>query len=153
MPTPTEMDPAPPTTPSTPSTTPPREPWGWTRPQRIALGTLSAILLFLLIYQLWQRPYRLNDPVTVGTTSLPALPQKMNPNTATTAQLARIPHIGETLATRITDYRDARKPTTPDGIVFHTLSDLDNIPGIGKKLLDQLAPFLDFPAPTPDDNE
>ncbi len=145
MPRPAETD-------SPATSAPPREPWGWTRSQRIALGTLSGILVFLLLINYWRRPDRLGSP-TITHTELPALPQKMNPNTASAAALARIPHIGETLATRITDYRAARQSTATDGIVFRALTDLDNIPGIGKKLLEQLEPFLEFPAARADDDK
>jgi hypothetical protein len=141
MPTTPEMDPSQPDA-------PPRETWGWTRRQRVALGTLTGLLILILAMQFWRRPARLDEPTN---TSLPALPQKMNPNAASVAELARIPHIGEALAGRIIDYRAARQGAALDGIVFRNLEDLDKVPGVGKKLLEQLEPYLDFPDITPDD--
>jgi hypothetical protein len=124
---------------------PPREDWGWTRRQRIGLGTLLAALIAFLVIGYRQRPAPLQDgPLVVGGETL-TLPQRIDPNTATLEELARLPHIGEITAGKIITYRDARKATAADGIVFRAPSDLDSVPGVGKKLIEQMEPFLEFP--------
>lgn len=128
------------------------ESWGWTRAHRIGLGLLVAALLLLLAVQFARRPLRLTDPLTLipsppGSTSLPT---RVDPNTATAAELSRIPHIGPKLAEAIVRYRDARQHGVADGIVFSRLEDLDRVPGIGKKLLEQIEPYVDFPEPASD---
>ena len=56
-------------------------------------------------------------------------------NTATAAQLERLPGIGPTLATRIVAYREAHGP-------FTSLRDLDRIEGVGPSLLGRLREYL-----------
>jgi hypothetical protein len=125
--------------------TPVPEPWGWTRRQRIGLGVLLTLLLVCLIAEFVRNSARLDDPAMLVDGQPITLPQRMDPNTASAAEMARIPHIGDTLAQKIVQYREARKSTAADGIVFHHPADLDPIPGIGKKLIEQVGPFLQFP--------
>jgi hypothetical protein len=127
----------------------PPEPWGWNRRQRIALGILLLIFLACLVIQFARHPARLDDPVVTYNGSPVELPARIDPNTATLQELSRIPHMGEAIATRILQYRDAHKSIAPDGIVFHEPSDLDAIPGVGKKLIEQIEPFLAFPGDIP----
>jgi hypothetical protein len=126
------------------------EPWGWNRHQRIGLGILVFLLLAFLAVQYLRRPFRLDDPAVIVDGRTITLPRRIDPNTATIPDLSRIPHIGETLAGKIIQYRDARKAAAADGIVFHRPADLHAVPGIGTKLIDQLRPFLMFPDDAPD---
>lgn len=57
--------------------------------------------------------------------------QKINLNTASRAELDRIPAIGEKCAQQIIEYRTKNGP-------FHSIADLDRIPGFGKKALEHL---------------
>ena len=125
------------------------EPWGWTRRQRIGLGILVTLLLVFLAIHWAQRPARLDDGAVLIRGEPVLLPQRMDPNTATQAELARIPHIGDAMAKRIIQYRESRKPNSADGIVFRQAGDLDGVPGIGPKLVGQIAPFFQFPDETP----
>jgi hypothetical protein len=124
---------------------PPREDWGWTRTQRLGLGILLAILIGVLVIQYAQRPARLDDPVVMNDGQMVTLPRRVDPNTATLAELTRISHIGEKLAAKIIEYREARKPLTSDAIVFHRLEDMGRIAGLGKSVLQQVRPYLQFP--------
>ena len=122
----------------------PRETWGWTRRQRVGLGMLVGLLVVFLGVQYWRRPWRLGDGVTVENGEL-VLPQRVDPNVATEQELARIPHIGEATAGKIVAYREARKATAAGGVVFRRAADLDAVPGIGPKLVEELGPFMAFP--------
>ena len=119
--------------------------WGWTRKQRIGLGCLLFFLLASLTIQWWRRPTLLNDPVVIVHGETVTLPTRIDPNTASAAELSLIPHVGQKLASKIIDYRVARKPLTPDGIVFHVAEDLSRIAGLGGKTLELLRPYLQFP--------
>ena len=121
------------------------ESWGWTRPQRAGLGILLAILLTFLLIQYLRRPARLDDPVVTYNGEAITLPRRVDPNTATAAELTRIPHLAEALAGKIIDYREKRKRLTEDGIVFREPADLSKIPGLGKATVEQLRPYLEFP--------
>ncbi|MBA3313318.1 MAG: helix-hairpin-helix domain-containing protein [Planctomycetota bacterium] len=60
---------------------------------------------------------------------------RLDPNTATWVELAQLDGVGETLAVRIVEDREANGP-------FRTLDDLDRVKGIGAKTLDRLRPYL-----------
>jgi competence protein ComEA len=70
--------------------------------------------------------------------------QRIDPNTATWPELARLPDIGETLAKRIVAYRREKRPMFDPAPVFSALQDLDPIKGIGPKTLAEMEPFLKF---------
>ena len=56
---------------------------------------------------------------------------KVNINIASIDSLASLPHVGEVLANRIIDYRNANGP-------FRKVEDLMNVKGIGVKLFERL---------------
>jgi competence ComEA-like helix-hairpin-helix protein len=122
-----------------------REPWGWTRRQRVGLGILLSVLLAALAVQFVRRPSLINDTQVIINGKPVTLPQRIDPNAASLEDLARIPHVGESMAGKIVQWREARRASAVEGIVFHRAEDLDGVPGIGKKLVEQLRPFLTFP--------
>jgi competence ComEA-like helix-hairpin-helix protein len=65
--------------------------------------------------------------------------ERIDPNTATADDLARLPKIGESTAERIVAWRTARGP-------FRTLADLDSVPGIGPAALREVAPHVTLAA-------
>jgi hypothetical protein len=119
--------------------------WGWTRGQRMALGTLLFLLIVVLSIQLVLRAHRIDERIVVLHGQPLTLPTRIDPNTATLEELTRIPHIGEKVAGKLIAYRDERKPLTPDNIVFRSPEDLSHIPGLGKKTAQDLAPYFQFP--------
>lgn len=58
----------------------------------------------------------------------------LDPNRASRDELMRIPGVGEVMALRIIENRPYRK-----------LTDLNEVPGIGEKTLEKLAPYFRFP--------
>jgi competence protein ComEA len=56
-------------------------------------------------------------------------------NTADWTELLQLPQIGEALARRIVDWRKREGP-------FTSIDELDRVPGIGPKTLDQIRPYL-----------
>ena len=65
--------------------------------------------------------------------------ERIDPNTATAADLDRLPRVGAALAGRMVAWRDAHGG-------FRTLADVDSVEGVGPALLAQLAPHLTLPA-------
>lgn len=63
----------------------------------------------------------------------PLISGKLNVNTASKAQLEALPRVGPALAGRIL----AGRP-------YRSLADLDNVKGVGPKLLETLAPLVTF---------
>ena len=64
--------------------------------------------------------------------------ERIDPNTASEAQLRRLPRVGPAVAARILDYRQRRGG-------FRSLADLDSVPGIGPALLAGIAPHVALP--------
>ena len=60
---------------------------------------------------------------------------KLDLNRATAEQLQRLPGIGPVLAQRVIEQRTTHGP-------FHTVDDLRDVKGIGKKRMDQLRPLI-----------
>jgi competence protein ComEA len=77
-------------------------------------------------------------PASTGATpakAAAALEGVVNLNTASEAELMRLPRIGETVARRIIDFREKHGP-------FQRLEDLMNVQGIGEKTFEKLRPHL-----------
>lgn len=69
--------------------------------------------------------------------------ERIDPNTASEAQLRRLPRVGPALAARIIEQRERRGR-------FRSLADLDSVPGVGPALLAGIAPHVTLPpAPPP----
>ncbi len=128
-----------------PTPLPDREPWGWTRTHRIGIAILLTAMLIFLAVNLYRHPYRLDDSVVVIDGQRVTLEQQIDPNSADWPSLARLPHIGESLAKLLVTYRQQHIAAAPDGIVFHTLDDLEKIGGFGQKTREGLRPYLIFP--------
>lgn len=69
--------------------------------------------------------------------------QRLDPNTSSANDLARIPGVGMRFAKRIVEDRELRGP-------FGVLADLDRVDGVGPGMLRRLEPFLHLPASTPE---
>jgi competence ComEA-like helix-hairpin-helix protein len=67
--------------------------------------------------------------------------ERMDPNRAEPAELARLPRVGPALAARIVEERE-RAP-------FATAWELTRVPGIGPAMIEAIAPHLDLPAGEP----
>ena len=75
------------------------------------------------------------NAVSNDTTTPTATTGKININTASVDELTLLPGIGHTLAQRIVDYRSTIGP-------FRSVSDLNNVEGIGDKKLLALLDYI-----------
>jgi competence protein ComEA len=67
--------------------------------------------------------------------------KKVNINSATSAQIALLPHVGNKAAERIVDYRKAHGS-------FGQAEELMEVKGVGEKLFTQLKPYVTLTGPT-----
>ena len=79
------------------------------------------------------RPY--SSPGSPGPSPAGEAPGTVNVNTATAADLERLPGVGPVLARRIVEFREAKG-------LFRRLEDLQEVQGIGPKLYRRLVPLL-----------
>jgi comEA protein len=63
--------------------------------------------------------------------------RRLNINEATVAQLSGLPGIGEKIAERIVEYRNAKGS-------FRSTEELQNVKGIGKKMFAKIKPFVEI---------
>lgn len=94
------------------------------------------------------RPTQRPTPVTPTAGRSQEKQGKLDLNLATAEELQGLPGIGPVLAQRIVDQRTTHGP-------FHTVDDLRDVKGIGKKRMDQLRPLVTVemavkPQPKPD---
>jgi competence ComEA-like helix-hairpin-helix protein len=68
--------------------------------------------------------------------------ERLDPNTAPEAELARLPRVGPALARRIVEDRERNGP-------FRSAGDLARVPGVGPRLVELASPHLDLPAAGP----
>ena len=102
------------------------------------LGTLALVALAMLLWQRQRPTLRVEGvPVPVQAQWDAALEtaRRVDVNTATVAELERLPGVGPTLAQRIVDYRTAHGP-------FRAPDELTQVPGIGPKTLEAFGDYL-----------
>ncbi len=98
--------------------------------ERMTLAGAAALLVATFAVSL--------QPTTAAATPLPA--HRINPNAAARAELMLLPGVGPTLAGYIVRHR-VRAP-------FRSPTDLDDVPRIGPRTVEKLAPWLTFPRNT-----
>jgi competence protein ComEA len=115
----------------------------WTPKQRVALSVvIAAILLLLVIRYSQNRTYIANPQPPEGLELL----DRIDPNTADESTLAALPNIGPAMARRIVEEREQYRLAHPDHPPYRQISDLDRVKGIGPATIENLRPYLTFPA-------
>ncbi|SHK21860.1 ComEA family DNA-binding protein [Rhodothermus profundi] len=124
--------------------------FGWlsrlslTRTEAGVLLGLLALLLAGLVYRWWHRQQPAPPPTAEeaarfqeGAARMQQVlePEPLNVNTATAEELERLPRIGPVLARRIVEYRKTHGP-------FRHVDELEAVPGIGPKTLQELRPLI-----------
>lgn len=121
----------------------------WTAGQRVALLAIIAGLFVYLAVRYFVNSTYVSNPQPAEPTRAAELVDRIDPNTADAATLAALPTLGEKRAKLIVDYRESRRASRSDVIVFQRPEDLLRIRGIGAATIDQLRPFLTFPTTVP----
>jgi competence ComEA-like helix-hairpin-helix protein len=72
------------------------------------------------------------------------LDDRINPNNAPVASLARLPGIGVGRAAAIVSYRENFSVREPNNLPFRSCDDLQKVKGIGPKTVENIRPWLKF---------
>ena len=119
--------------------------WGWTRANVIACVLLAVAVLGLVGWQWWGRGHDLGPDITVEQEMVEKASAKIDPNTASEAELMSLPGIGPALAGKIVSYREEfLKENGAQSRAFGNWEDLQKVRGIGLKISEQLAAYLKF---------
>lgn len=121
--------------------------WSWSRRNLAAIAVLGLGLLILAGWRSYRNRAILNEDLTVSSVPMSAAAERINPNTASWASLSRLPGIGPSHAKAIVSYRQAFAASHDGRPAFARAQDLDDVPGIGAKTVEEIAPYLEFPTP------
>jgi DNA uptake protein ComE-like DNA-binding protein len=121
----------------------------WTKSQRrVILALLIAVLIYLGI-RLLLNPIYVSNPQPATPPRASELEDRIDPNTADAQALSTLPQMGEKRAKALIDYREQFLAMHPGQPAFSQPQDLLRVKGIGVSMLEELQPFLIFPANGP----
>ncbi len=119
--------------------------WGWNRHNVIACALLGLLVLGLILWQFSGSRHYLGADITVEQEILEKASTRLDPNTASPAELMSLPGIGPALAQRIVSYREEFQKANPlESHPFGSWQDLQKVKGIGPQKSAKLEPYLEF---------
>lgn len=117
----------------------------WTASQRRAIAVVLIILSVVVLWRTSTPSIGIGDSLATSGERAGELVDRLDPNTASAAELRLLPRVGPSIADRIIAYRQQRLAERPGQPAFGKLQDLDAVPGVGPAMLEQLEPHLRFP--------
>ncbi len=118
----------------------------WTLSQRRVVLGIVVVLLTYLVVEYHLNPTQVSDPQPPQGSRYGELADRLDPNTASAAELSAIPTLGEKKAQQIVEYREDFIHSNPGELAFVEPRDLLKIKGIGVSTVNNMEPYLVFPA-------
>jgi len=119
----------------------------WTFSQRMVILVLLSALLVAAVVRLLLNPTYISNPQPDYPGRAGELQDRIDPNTADWETLTALPTLGPKRAQQIIEYREQVRARDGHDIVFAKMEDLLRVKGIGVAMMNQMSPFLIFPAP------
>jgi DNA uptake protein ComE-like DNA-binding protein len=116
----------------------------WTPSQRRGLLIVLAGLIVVLAIRLSMQRMTVGEPEAQGPAA-DRLADRIDPNTASAAELAAIPRLGEGHAAAIIEFRERYVREHPGHFAFVRPSDLEQVRGIGAATAEMMQGYLIFP--------
>lgn len=120
----------------------------WTPPQRVVLAVAVMLIAAGAGVRLLCNPTYIPNPQPPDGARAAELQDRIDPNTADWPAWASLPGIGEKRAKQIVAWRDEFVASHPGTMPFRQPQDLLRIKGIGVATMEELTPYLAFPAAT-----
>ena len=117
----------------------------WDARQRVVVATISVGLLIYLSVRLATHRTFIPDPQPAEGRRAAELADRLDPNTATVAEIAAIPNVGDKLAETIVAYRESYAKDFPMRAPFREAKDLLRVKGVGFAKMEAMAAYLVFP--------
>jgi hypothetical protein len=114
----------------------------WTAAQRRGLAILLILVALALGIVAYRNPMFVSDPAPDTGPRAGLLADTLDPNTATAAELAAIPNVGEKRAAMIVAYRAMLQKEHPGAPAFTSIDDLAAVKGVGPATLALLKQHL-----------
>ena len=119
--------------------------WGWTRGNVDACVVLGVAVLGLIIWQWSGRRHYLGADISVEQEMVEKASARLDPNTASEAELMSLPGIGPGLAQKIVSYREEfKKENRSESRAIESWEDLQKVRGIGAIISEKLGAYLEF---------
>jgi DNA uptake protein ComE-like DNA-binding protein len=116
----------------------------WNASQRaVVLALVVGLLVYLSVRFAFQHTY-ISDPQPADGLRAAELADRLDPNTATVAQIAAIPNVGDKLAESIVAYRESRVKDYPGRLAFGEAKDLLRVRGVGVAKMEAMQGYLKF---------
>jgi len=119
----------------------------WTIAQRRGLLAILTVAVVLLAIECWLRPAYIGDTNQNVGSRASELADRLDPNTATAAELSSIPQLGPARAEAIVAYRENFAAAHPGERAFESVYDLTNVRGIGRATAEKWKANMSFDAP------
>jgi competence ComEA-like helix-hairpin-helix protein len=120
----------------------------WNRSQRAVILAFIVGMIVYLTIRLSIHRSTIPDPQPTEGSRAADLATRLDANTATQAELAAIPTIGDKLAAAIVEYRERYVAAHPGRVAFGKPEDLKQVRGVGQARMETLSEHLTFPAPS-----
>jgi DNA uptake protein ComE-like DNA-binding protein len=121
----------------------------WTRSQRRTLLVLVLIFAIVLSIQAIRNRQHVPNPQPAQSPLAHQLADRIDPNTASAAELVVLPQLGDKRAAEIIGFRERYLRRHPGGVPFSRLEDLMQVKGFGPAMIETLRPHLTFPTTAP----
>jgi competence ComEA-like helix-hairpin-helix protein len=118
----------------------------WTASQQRGLLIVLAVLIAILAIRLSMQRMTVGEPEQQQGHAADRLADRVDPNTATAAELAAIPRLGESHAAAIVEFREKYGREHPGQVAFMRPSDLEQVRGIGAATAEMMQGYLIFPS-------
>ena len=120
----------------------------WDARQRVVVTTLIfALLVYLGVRLATHRTFIANPQPAEGMRAA-ELADRLDPNTASVAEIGAIPNVGDKLAGAIVAYRESYAKDFPGRAAFREAKDLLRVKGVGFAKMEAMAAYLVFPPAT-----